>query len=119
MKRPSLFLLLLAAACKSESAKLAEELDRSSSWLATVAEVRKTTAANRTPTRFSADVVRDARDELTKSAGKIAGAEPADIAAQGKRLIEASRTRMSDTAWLEAAADTLKDLSDRARQQKK
>jgi hypothetical protein len=118
MKRSAILILLVVGACKSESAKLADELDRSSSWLATLAAVRKTTVANRTPTRFSRDAIRDASDELSKAAGKIAGASPSDIATQGVRLIQAARTRMTDTTWLEAAADTLKDLSDRARQQK-
>ena len=118
MRRPAILVFILMAACKSESAKLADELDRSSSWLATLAEVRKTTVANRTPKRFADDAMRDASDELSKSSAKMTDAKPADIAAQGMRLVRAARARMSDTTWLTAAADTLRNLSDRAKQQK-
>ena len=64
--------LILLAACKSDSQKLSDELDRSSSWQATIAAIDSARALNRIPSRYADDARADARDELAKSSRKIA-----------------------------------------------
>ena len=134
MRRLVLLPLVLMAACKPESLKLAGELDRSSSWLAAVAEVGRTTAQNSTPIRYAEDAIDDASVELTKAAAKLENIDIApDIRDDGRRLILASAPRLDElradldaaaadmhgnVAWLRAAADTLSDLGDRARKVK-
>jgi hypothetical protein len=105
MRRVAVLSLVIVAGCKPESLKLADELDRSSSWLATVVEVVRTTGENRTPRRFAEDAIADALDELAKAASATTG--------DGRRLIDEAPRHIAarDTAWLSAASDTLSDLA--------
>jgi hypothetical protein len=134
MRKRAILSLILLSGCKPEPLKLADQLDRSSSWLAAVAEVGTRTAQNRTPIRFADDVIADASDELTRVASRLASLKIApDIRDGGRRLILASSPRLDqlradldagtmdvhgNLAWLKSAADTLSDLSDRARKLK-
>src|SRR5215211_4022101 len=82
------------AGCKSDSMRLADLLERSSSWLATAAAVGSTTAANRTPVRYADDTFEQAQRELKIAGDKLDRIELGpDIRANGKRLIDTgSRT---------------------------
>jgi hypothetical protein len=64
--------LILLAGCKSDSRKLSDELDRSSSWRATIAAIDTAKARNRVPSRFAEAAIADANEELARSAKKIA-----------------------------------------------
>src|SRR4051812_2109932 len=101
MRRVAAVSLLLLSACKSDTVRLADELDRASSWLATTVEVLRTTGENRTPKRFARDAIDDALAELSKAESSVSG--------DGRRLIAESKTRIAacDTAWLSAASDSL------------
>lgn len=72
MRRLVLAALALIAGCKSDSAKLADELERSDSWKATIAAIDSARARNLIPTRFADGATADANQELAKSAKKIA-----------------------------------------------
>jgi hypothetical protein len=131
MRRLQLASLIFLVACKPEHLRLADELDRSASWLAAVAEVANTTAANRTPARYAVDVIADASNELEKSAQSLQNIRIAPgISAEGLRLIEAAWPRLArmrsvradtltslqaDLDWIEAVSDSLEDLGKRAR----
>ena|SRR5690349_21713022 len=131
MRRLACVLFVVAAGCKPKSLKLADELDRSSSWLAAVAEIGRTTAQNSTPIGFAENAIEDASAELNKSASKVEKIHVAsDIERDGKRLILAAEPKLDELrsdleaaaadmhgnlAWLKAASDTLSDLSERAR----
>lgn len=106
----ALLTLLVITACKPVPLRLAHELDRSSSWLATVTEVIRANGQNRTPKRYAEDAIADALAELAKAERSVDG--------DGKRIIAAARQHivMRDTAWLSAASDTLSDLARKARQ---
>jgi hypothetical protein len=129
------WILILAtailASCKSQSMRLADELDRSSSWLAAISEIGRRTSANATPLRYAQNAIEDATSELNKAATSLSGitADP-DIASDGRRIIVASTMHLDvlradlaaqatdmhgNLSWLRAAADTLSDLSERAR----
>jgi hypothetical protein len=72
MRRLVIAALVLLAGCKSDSMKLADELERSDSWKATVAAIDTAKSRNRVPSRFADDAIADANEELVKSAKKIA-----------------------------------------------
>ena len=134
MRRVFILATLLLASCKSQPVRLADELDRSSSWLAAIAEIGNRTSDNSTPVRYARDAIEDATAELDKASTSLSGISIApDIAREGQRLIvastahldvlradlEANATDMHGTlAWLRAAADTLSDLGERARDMK-
>jgi hypothetical protein len=131
MRRLAVMTLILAAGCKPESSRLADELDRSSSWIATVAAIGRTTEQNSTPLRFTRNAIDDASVELSKTASSLATIKIApDIAGSGRRIILASAAKLEvlradldasasdmhgNIAWLEAASDSLSELSERAR----
>lgn len=131
MKAVRILCALLLLGCKSESSKLADLLDRSSSWLAAAAAVGQATVKNRTPVRYADDAFEDALGELGTAA---AGLEELDLSpeirADGKRLIESGRRTIGhlraaidahagdvsdDLQVLSARSDTLRDLGDKAR----
>jgi hypothetical protein len=109
MRRLALASVFLLMGCKPSSLKLADELDRSASWLATIAAVMRTAAQNRTPARYLDDTIRDGLSELASVEAKLDG--------EGHRILAESQRRIAarDTAWLSAAADTLSDLARAAR----
>jgi hypothetical protein len=72
MRRLVIAALALIAGCQSDSTKLADELERSDSWKATIAAIDTAEARNRIPSRFADDAIADANAELAKSAKKIA-----------------------------------------------
>lgn len=134
MRRVFILATVLLASCKSQPVRLADELDRSSSWLAAVAEIGHRTSDNSTPVRYARDAIEDATAELDKAASSLSGISVApDIAREGQRLIAASTAQLDvlradlaanatdmhgTLAWLRAAADTLSDLGERARDMK-
>ena len=67
MHRLAPVVLLALAACKSDSKKLTDELDRVSSWKATIATIDTVKARNRVPVRYARDAVADAQSEIAKS----------------------------------------------------
>jgi hypothetical protein len=131
MRRTFILAMALVASCKSQPTRLADELDRSSSWLAAIAEIGHRSSENSVPVRYAQDAIGDAAAELDKAASSLSTISgPSDIASEGRRLIAASTahldvlradlaagaTDMHGTlAWLTAAADTLGDLGERAR----
>jgi hypothetical protein len=124
--------LALIVGCKSEPTKLADLLERSSSWLATAAAVAQSTGSNRTPVRYADDTFDEARKELETAGGRLDALNVApDIRADGKRLIESgtrtidhlrlaidrhARDIAHDVDLLSAQSDSLSDLSDKAKQ---
>jgi hypothetical protein len=72
MRRLALLSLALLCACKPPSLKLADEVERVSSWQATIRAIDSAKAGNRIPSRFAADALADARQEIDKSEKKIA-----------------------------------------------
>jgi hypothetical protein len=57
----AVFVAVLASACKSKTTRLANELDASISWAATLEAVAKSWADNRVPARYAERTIDEAR----------------------------------------------------------
>jgi hypothetical protein len=123
---------LIVLACKSEPATLADLLGESSSWLATAAAVSSTTAANRAPQRYADDTLEESLTALASASSRLDDLTVAPaLRADARRWIDAARGSLvrlraelrapsrdvgPEVRQLSVAADSLRALSDSARQ---
>src|SRR3954462_11511180 len=71
LRRSVTALVVLVAGCKSEQSKLADLLDNSASWSATVAAHAQPPPADRVPCAYVEDTFREADTELDSAAATL------------------------------------------------